>query len=305
MNTIIHKNINENNRNEILNELNRLRIERSKYNIHNIPKPSHLKRADFSVALYYTKAKDTYYESYIKQHKELEDEINRLSDMNTQLVFSKKKEEDEKAFDEGTFYKADDLEYLQRREEIRKLSRQQTQQKYYERNKNTIKKITLLRQCKEYENKIKSVSNEHNKHLITSKRIISPLCCCGKRCDVINFKNFIQHTKLIKHQLFKSIIQLVYYKRQGRKIKTVIDKINDDLIRFKKTERIKNHKGESVVAMNKTDKEIIQLYNDMFDEIDENKYIIREPYINKVEYNNQYQDRVLLLKQREVKLIKR
>ena len=39
----------------------------------------------------------------------------------------------------------------------------------------------------------------------------------------------------------------------------------------------------------------------MAGEIDENKYIIREPHINKVKYNNQYQDKVLLLKKRRVK----
>ena len=159
------------------------------------------------------------------------------------------------------------------------------------------------RQYRNNEKKIKSITTQHNKHLVNGDSyVIRPLCPCGRCCDLVNLKNSIKHSKLTKHQLFKSIIQLVYYKRQGRKIKNVIDKINKQLIEFKKNVRIKNHQGKSVVVLNKRDKEILNLFNDMSGEIDENSYIVREPYINKVKYTSAYLDNVLLLKKRRVKL---
>lgn len=306
MNTIIHKNIDENNRNEVLLELDRLRKERLKYNIDNIPRPSHIKREDFSEGFLYARAKDSYYESYIKQYKTLDDEVKRLQEISSELFYNEiKKEINEKK---------ETISLVQRQiqiqneydnidnDEYKRISRQETNHKYYQKNKDKLIIKSLARQHRNNEKKIKSITNDYNKHLINGDTdIIRPLCPCGRCCDLVNFKNSIKHSKITKHQLFKSIIRLIYYKRQDRKIKTVIDNINKQLIEFKKNVRVINHKGESVVVLNKRDKEILQLYNDMAGEIDENKYIIREPYINKVKYNNQYQDKVLLLKKRRVK----
>lgn len=315
MNNIVIKSIDETNASELLNEIDRLSKERSKYNINEIPRPN-IKKEDFTSTLYYVKAKELYRETYKKEYQMLTDELKRLNDINTNLCIENKKKQDEKAKEEGTYYNADELQYLKEKEEIRKISRKETQKKYYEGNKEKLRKQTLIKKCKEYENKIKSVANEHNKHLITSKRIINPLCICGKRCDVINFKNFEKHPKLIKHQLFKSIIRLVHYERRNKRIKKVIDKINNDLIYFKKYSRTdkehitmsgkrKDKVEKTTVLINKTDKEIIKFYNDLVGEIDENKYKIREPSINKVNYSRQYKDKINILKIREVNLAKR
>lgn len=309
MNTIIQKNIDENDRNEVLDELDRLRKERLKYNIYDIPRPSHIKREDFSEVFLYARAKDGYYESYTKQYNILDDEIKRLQGVSSELFYNEVKKQNEK--EKGKISLVQRQIQIQNEydnidnDEYKRISRQETNHKYYQRNKDKLIIKSMARQYRNNEKKIKSITNEHNKHLINGDTDITrPLCPCGRCCDLVNFKNSIKHSKITKHKLFKSIIHLIYYKRQDKKIKNVIDKINKELIEFKKNIRIINHKGESVVVLNKRDKEILQLYNDMAGEIDENKYIIREPYINKVKYNNQYQDKVLLLKKRRVNLKK-
>ncbi len=303
MNNIIIKSIDETNACELLNEIDRLTKERSKYNINEIPRPD-IKKEDYTSILYYVKAKELYRETYKKEHQILNDEIKRLNDINTNLCIENKKKQDEKAKEEGTFYNADELEYL-REQKDKKCSRKEAQQKYYKKNKDKLKSNSIARQIIEKQNQIKSVANEHNKHLLKTNELIRPLCCCGRRCDVTKFKTIKTHSEKIKHQLFKSIIRLVHYERRNKRIKKVIDKINNDLIYFKKYERTrKGHSGKSIVLMNKTDKDIVEFYNDLVGEIDENKYKIREPSINKVKITNKYKNLILILSARIINLKK-
>jgi len=122
---------------------------------------------------------------------------------------------------------------------------------------------------------------EYNKHLIKKFKIIKPLCLCGKKCEVITQKDLIKHSKLTKHQLFKSVIRLIHYERRNRKLKSVVNKINKQLKDYKRVVRNKCERtGKSFTVTNKTEKETIIYYNDLVEPIDENLLPpVRESYI--------------------------
>ena len=107
------------------------------------------------------------------------------------------------------------------------------------------------------------------------------MCVCGKLCDVTKFETIKKHSKCQKHLLFKSIIKLIHYKRgPGRKLKRVIKKLEADYLGYKKVVRVLVD-GKSKTNIDKTDKDIIKLWNDKAHEIDENKaYQPRKSYID-------------------------
>lgn len=304
MNSIVFNKIDETDTNQLLKEIDRLTCEINKYNIFSIPSPKHIKREDYSNINDYIKAKGLFREAYKKAYYNIDNEIKRLRDLNTNICYERKKKEDEKKLEEGTFYNHDEEEYLKAVKKYKQISRKDHDEKYYQRNKEKIKQKAIIKKYKEQQKQNQLLNNIYIKHLILTNEIIKPVCLCCRRTDVTDFNTLKKHSKSVKHQLFKSIISLVHCKRENKKIKIVIDKINKELIEFKKNIRMKNHNDESVVIMNKTDKDVINYYNDIVDETDENNYIIREPYINKVEYNNQYRDKVLLLKIRKVNIKK-
>ena len=84
-----------------------------------------------------------------------------------------------------------------------------------------------------------------------------------------------------------------------------MDKLNSDYIKYKKVIRVTEN-GKSSTITNKTDKEIIKLYNDIVQPMDENKtHSLREPYIKAVEYTEKYKSNVLFLSYKEHPLLKK
>jgi len=151
--------------------------------------------------------------------------------------------------------------------------------KYYANNKDDIRAANKRKRAEE---KLDGVeTNEFNKHLIKMSEIIKPLCLCGKKCEVITQKDLIKHSKLTKHQLFKSVIRLIHYERRNRKLKSVVNKINKQLKDYKRVVRNKCERtGKSFTVTNKTEKETIIYYNDLVEPIDENLLPpVRESYI--------------------------
>ena len=273
LNEIKFNNIDEKNDHSIREELERLRkilCWEVKGNPENIPSPLHIRREDFSDASFYSKAKKNYRQEYTNSYNRVENEIDRLWSLNNQVVFLQIEEEREKI----------------------KLKRQENNHKYYQRNRDKLKQSAEKVRRREIESNI----NEHNKILFETGKIIKPVCFCGKRCDVLEFKNLKTHSNTIKHKLMKSIIGLVKYKRQFCRIKPVIKKLNRDLKDYKKVVRRIKPNGKSGTVTNKTEIETICLFNDIIKEVDENNYIYREPHINKVEYTKKYQDKVFLMR---------
>tara|TARA_R110002126_G_scaffold270360_1_gene414157 strand:- start:90 stop:353 length:264 start_codon:yes stop_codon:yes gene_type:complete len=84
----------------------------------------------------------------------------------------------------------------------------------------------------------------------------------------------------------------------------VIKNINNELIEFKKNIRIRKENNRSAVIVNKTDREIVEYYNDLVDDVDENILKLREPYIDKVEYSKKYKKNILLLSIRKINIKK-
>ena len=301
MNSIIHKIIDENNSNEVLSQLYRLRNERSNYNIHNIPKPSHVKRAYFPDGLDYQEAKNNYYESYKKQHKTLEDEIQRLSNINTNLCVEQQTSQPSIVMKQQKHISKpetneEEQTYLEAKQKYQTERRKRNNKKYYRTHEKDLNKKAKVKQLKDVENLKLDEKNTFVKHLFKTGKIIKPVCFCGSRCDVIEFKNLITHSNLVKHKLIKSIIGLVKYKRQFCRIKPVIKKINRDLKEYKKVVRRMKPNGKSGTVTNKTESETYFLFNAMVGEVDENNYIYREPYINKVLYTKKYQDNVFIVR---------
>ena len=289
MNTIIHRNpitlldditfnnIDEKNDHSIREEIERLRkilYCEVKGNPENIPSPLHIRREDFSDTIFYSEAKKHYRQEYTNSYNRVKNEIDRLTVLNREVVLSKIEEE------------------YQKSKHKNKMKRQENNHKYYQRNRDKLKQKAEKVKRKEIESNI----NEHNKILCEQCKIIKPVCVCGKPCDVLDLKNIKTHSKSIKHKLMKSIIGLVKYKRQFCRIKPVIKKINRDLKDYKKVVRIIKPNGKSGTMTNKTETETYCLFNDMIGEVDENNYIYREPYINKVEYTKKYQDNVFLMR---------
>ena len=292
--------IDESNQEEVQREIRRLIEVRMKYNIHNPPKPDHIKWEDygFEKKAEYKAAKDKHYKDYKTKCETIEKNISNLNSTNTALCFENRKKEDEIKIKNGTFFNSDEKEYLRLKEELRKESRKLTNSKYYEKNKTKILKkqeIKIIKKRLDEAKKQEEVKSQHLDHLIKSTFTIKPLCQCGRLCDVTKFKTLVTHSNIEKHQLFKSIIALIHYKRRnGAKLKTIIDKLNSDYVDYKRVVREKRN-GKSVTITNKTDKEVIQLYGDYLNPMDENEtHQPRKSYIEKVKYTQYYKDIVLI-----------
>jgi hypothetical protein len=272
---------------EVREELDRLRKLGGTYpNIHNIPSPTHIIRAEYDDVKDYQAAKDKYFKAIRDKSQKLSGNLKKLHDLNTELCREAKKKDDEEAIKNGTFYTPDDLEYI-RLMKIKRENRAEqinnSAKKYYANNKDKIKAVLKKKRAEE---KLDGVeTNEFIKHLIKMSEVIKPLCLCGKRCEVITQKDLIKHSKLTKHQLFKSIIRLIHYNRRNRKLKGVINKINQQLKDYKRVVRNKCERtGKSFTVTNKTEKETIIYYNDLVEPIDENlTHQPRKSYIEKAD----------------------
>jgi len=290
------RDINMENQKEISDEIDRLKQFNIKWNIHADPKPPplHIKWEDYGSErrAEFQAAKDDYYSGYIKTCQDLRDNLKKLREINTQLCFNQKKEEDEIKIKAGTFYNAEEREYLNKIIEDRTESRKEINAKYYDKNK---EKLTCKRKIKKLEKKVQMLNeakDENIPHLVKTTCIIKPMCPCGRLCDVTKIITIKKHSNINRHKLFKSVIKLIHWRRTDKKIKPIIKKINNDYINFKKSVRV-----DKKVTINKTDADIIKLYQDYIRPINEDEtHQPREPYINKVEYTDTYKGHVMLLR---------
>jgi len=290
------KPIDMNNRNELMKELERLRCIRLKYSsIDNIPSPTHIIRADYGHdRKAYQHAKDIYFKEYRARCKKLNDNIAVIQNANTKLCRESKEKEDKIKIKNGTFYNGDELAHLDEiaklKKERRRLTLSKASKKYYNKNKDELKIKKRIKDAKDLLESIQEEKKGQQNVLIRAGKIIKPLCLCGRQCDVLQFKTLKTHSNIEKHKLFKSIIRLIHYNRRNRKLKPVIDKINNQLNDYKRVIREKRN-GKSVTLTNKTDKETIIYYTDLVEPIDENiTHQPRKSYIEKKQYTQKYKD---------------
>ena len=285
------RDINRENQGDVINELERLKGLLMKWNIHADPKPRplHIDYDDYGPdrRKEYQQAKDDYYKDYMDNCKELNINIKNLQGINTQLCIDGKKEEDDIKIKEGTFYSADDQKVIDEQNEKRRESKRIANAKQYEKNQQKIKDKNKIKNLQKKVNTLTDGidANNINSHLIKTRCIIKPMCVCGKLCDVTKFETIKKHSKCQKHLLFKSIIKLIHYKRGGefhggRNLKRVIKRLEAKYLGYKKVVRVLVD-GKSKTIIDKTDKDIIKLWNDSAHEFDENKANQpRESYID-------------------------
>ena len=288
------RNVDMKNQKEIIKELERLKCLLMKWNIHADikPPPVHIKIEDYERRADFQQAKDDYYKDYMDTCKELNNNIKNLQGINTQLCFDEKKEEDEIKIAQGNFYTADEQKIIDEQRQIMKDKRKEYNAKSYDKNKEKNKRKKNLKKIKQ--NKISVVGIDPK--MVRKGVAIKPLCQCGRLCNVHDMESMKEHSVIEKHNLFKSVIKLIHYKRKTKKIKPVIDKINNDYNKFKTVERVEVE-GKSITLTNKTDKDIIKLYKDYIRPFDENlTHKPREAYMEKVEYTEEYKDSVLELR---------
>tara|TARA_R110002020_G_scaffold117879_2_gene269387 strand:+ start:1085 stop:2068 length:984 start_codon:yes stop_codon:yes gene_type:complete len=279
------------NKQDILDEIERLTKVRAEYNIHNISPPLHIKRENYTEVSEYKKAKDKYYNDYKTNYNLVNGNINDLQNINTALCRESKKKEDEQKIQEGTFYNADEKEAKAEMDELRAALRRATNKTYYEKNK---EKILIKKKIKSLKQKIKVIGNlpktDYVKVLVKGTKIIKPLCNCGRLCDVTKLETIKKHSNSEKHRLFKSVIALIHYRRKEGRLKVIIDKINRDFVDYKRVVRREQY-GRSVTVTNKTDNNIIKLFYDCIHPIDENvTHQPREPYIERKKYTPNYKE---------------
>jgi len=307
MNLIIsetcEREVDETDKTSVMAELERVRKYTAENygSTYNIPRPN-IVRGDYEDTSQYVAAKAKYRENYIWQARKLNKEINRLDDIYTELCRASKKKQDEEALAAGTFYNADELEYLKIKGDERAADKAVRNSKYYEANK---EKLKLKRDAKKGM-KVKAKAANIPPllaHLVKTKEIIKPMCLCGRRCEVVMKGGILKHaTSKVKHQLFKSIIKLIHYNRRNKKVKSVVDKINLQLEDYKKVVRIKRD-DKSFTIINKTDKETIEYYNEQCEPIDENvTHPLRTAYIEPVKYTDDYKFIVMELRERVINL---
>jgi len=285
---------------EVREELERLRTLGGTYpNINNIPSPTHIIRAEYDDVKDYRAAKDKYFKAVRDKIKKLSGNTKLLHDLNTALCRESKKKDDEEAIKNGTFYNADELEYLRLvkiERDIKSQKRAAINEKYYEANKHKLKAKRTLKNIQS--NMAGVEKTNHNNHLCKTTKIIKPLCLCGRQCDIVN-NQLKKHSNIEKHKLFKSVIRLIHYERRTRKLKPVIIKINNQLKDYKRVVRQKCERtGKSYTVTNKTEKETIIYYTDLVEPIDENlTHQPRKSYIEKADTTTQkYKENLMLMK---------
>ena len=275
------RNIDMKNQKDVINEIERLKCLLMKWNIHADikPRPVHIKIEDYETRAEYQQAKDDYYKDYNDTCRDLNNNIKNLQGINTQLCFDEKKEEDEIKIAQGNFYTADEQKIIDEQRQIMKDKRKEYNAKSYDKNKEKNKRKKNLKKIKQ--NKISVVGIDPK--MVRKGVAIKPLCQCGRLCNVHDMESMKEHSVIEKHNLFKSVIKLIHYKRKTKKIKPVIDKINNDYNKFKTVERVEVE-GKSITLTNKTDKDIIKLYKDYIRPFDENlTHKPREAYMEKVD----------------------
>ena len=91
------------NKQDILDEIERLTKVRAEYNIHNISPPLHIKRENYTEVSEYKKAKDKYYNDYKTNYNLVNGNINDLQNINTALCRESKKKKTNKKYKKEHF----------------------------------------------------------------------------------------------------------------------------------------------------------------------------------------------------------
>tara|TARA_R110002012_G_scaffold71548_1_gene183400 strand:+ start:3176 stop:4126 length:951 start_codon:yes stop_codon:yes gene_type:complete len=245
----------------------------------------------------YKKAKDDWREKYIKDREKLAEVARKLDQQNTYLCQESKKKEDEEAIKNGTFYNADELEVLNERQDRRNEQMAEASKKYYHKNK---KKITLKRNIKKQQLELATMENkEVNKKLVKVSGVVKPLCLCGGPVNITVCKDIKKHSTLIKHQLFKSIIRLVHYKRKGLKLSNAVKYVNFVLEDAKRVEAVQHDDGSWSTTIRRNNKDNILYFNDQCVPYDESVApMVRRPTHNKKDYTADYKLNIAILSRR-------
>jgi len=251
----------------------------------------------------YIKDKADWRANYIRERDKIYEAARILEQRVTALCREEKKEEDDEAIANGTFYNADELAVLDERTK----SKRQDQlgaasKKYYHKNK---AKVTLRRNIKKQQEELAAMENKDvNKKLIKLSGIIKPACLCGGPVNITVFKDVKKHSNLIKHQLFKSIIRLVHYKRKRLKLINAVNYVNFLLEDGKRTEAVKHDVGQWGSKIKRNNNDTINYFNDMCEPYDESERpIVRKPKQNKKQYTKDYKSNIEDLKYGKSKIL--
>jgi len=309
-NIIISNQVDESDRDSLVAEVARLRASLDKYNIHEIPSPQHINRWDYGTKEEYKAAKDLYFKTYKGEFTILKDEMKRCENLITVLCRTKVEEDYQKQKKAGVIeYSADEKQRLKEDEELKTLSQSQANAKYYQsKGKQRLVRIGIMKHQRKIEKIEKQAALKGEplteqaglyNHLIKTKEIIKPLCLCGKKCGVIDITDMKAHSKVKKHQIFKSVIKYIHYKRQFNNIKKVVGDVNKDAIDFKRVVRKKRDDGSSFTITNKTEKETLEYYTTQCQPMNEDLVPpLRTPYIEPVKYTDVYKLFTLELRMR-------
>jgi len=245
----------------------------------------------------YKKAKEDWREQYVKERQQLAAVARKLDQQNTYLCQESKKKEDEEAIKNGTFYNADELEVLNERQDRRNEQMAEASKKYYHKNK---KKITLKRNIKKQQLELATMENkEVNKKLVKMSGVVKPLCLCGGPVNITVCKDIKKHSTLIKHQLFKSIIRLVHFKRKGLKLSNAVKYVNFVLEDAKRVEAVQHDDGSWSTTIRRNNKDNIVYFNDQCVPYDESVApMVRRPTHNKKDYTADYKLNIAILSRR-------
>ena len=301
MNIIISNQVDEGNRESLIAEVAKIRASLDKYNIHEIPSPQHINRWDYGTKEEYKSAKELYFKTYKGEVTTLKDEMKRCENLITELARAKVEEDYKKQLATGTVeLTPEEKEHIRLTAELAGLKaqgRKAHNASYYEQTKETAKKKREIKAAIKTNGVKKDAAAVGASHLVKTKEVIKPLCLCGKRCGVIKVADMKTHSKLKKHQLFKSVIKLIHYKRQFKNIKKSTTDINKHLADSKRVVRKKMDDGSSFTITKRTEKDLIEYYTDQALPMNEDLVPpLRYPYIEPVEYTEKYKHLILGLR---------
>ena len=316
MNIIISKSVEEGSKESLMLEVARLRAKLAHFNIYEIPSPKHIDRREFATRDEYKAAKEQYFKNYRDEFNHYNERMKRCENLITEICRSNVNDEYQKQKIAGVIkYSADEQEQMKDSEELKVLSKSASNAKYYHtKGKERLVKIEALKLKKKMweerralpaELKNSSLYNtavnrgELLRHLNKTREIIKPLCLCGKRCLLSEWRDIKAHPTLQKHQLFKSVIKYIHYKRQFNSIKKAVGEVNFNVKDFKRVVRIKRDDGVSFTRTKMSEKEAIEYYNDECQPMNEGLVPpLRTPYIERVKYTEDYRLFVLELRMR-------
>ena len=303
MNIIISNQVDESDRDSLVAEVARIRVLLDKYNIHEIPSPKHISRCDYETRDEYKIAKALYFKTYKSEFNTLNDEMKRNENLITVLCRTKVEEDYKKQLAEGTvIHTPEEAEHIKLKQKLDGLEadrRSLANAHYYQKTKNIAfqkREIKALLKTQDVKKEAEA-SGVDVTHLTKGTNVIKPLCLCGKRCGVIKFADIKTHSKVKKHQLFKSVIEVIHYKRQFNNIKKVTTKINNHLADSRRVVRKKRDDGSSFTITKMTEKEIIEYYTDQALPMNEDLVPpLRYSYIEPVKYTDKYKYLILGLR---------